>query len=74
MIVLARGVLTWGWTKDGRPKNCLNLKRFFKSLGLVLLAALCIYGVKTWLHKADQAGWAAIDRVYAQKDPLVGQD
>lgn len=74
MIVLARGVLTWGWTKDGRPKKCLNLKRFFKSLGLVLLAALCIYGVKAWLHKADQNGWAAIDRVYAQKGPLVGQD
>lgn len=73
MIVLSKGILTWAWTVDGRPKKYLNLRRFFKSLSLLVLAILCIYGVRVWLQKADQNSWETIDRVYEAKVMTGGQ-
>lgn len=77
MITISKGIITWSWTENGRPKRWLNLRRFFTSLAILVLCILTLYAGKkyfAWLQVRDRV---LMDRVVAyeqEKSPQVWQD
>ena len=76
MITISKGIITWSWTENGRPKRWLNLKRFFTSLAILALCIMALYAGKKYFAWLDIRDQILMDRVaYEQtKSPLVWQD
>lgn len=76
MITISKGIVTWSWTEDGRPRRWLNLKRFFTSLAILALCILALYAGKKYFAWVDMRNQVLMDRIaYEQeKSPRVWQD
>lgn len=65
MITISKGIITWSWGEDGRPKRWLNLKRFFTSLAILVLCVLALYAGKKYFAWLDLRDQVLMDRVVA---------
>lgn len=76
VITISKGIMTWAWSEDGRPRRWLNLRRFFASLAILALCILALYAGKKYFAWLDLRDQVLLDRVaYEQeKSPLVWQD
>lgn len=77
MITISKGIITWSWTENGRPRKWLNLKRFFTSLAILSLCILALYGGKRYFAWLDLRDQVLLDRVVAygqENSPLVVED
>ncbi len=77
MVTISKGIVTWAWTEDGRPKRWLNLKKFFTSLAILALCILVLYAGKKYFAWLDLRDQILMDRVVAyeqEKSPQVWQD
>ena len=76
MIVFSKGIITWAWTEDGRPRRWLNLKKFFTSLTILALCIITLYAGKKYFAWIEVRDRVLMDRVaYEQeKSPRVWQD
>lgn len=76
MVTISKGIITWAWSDDGRPKRWLNMKKFFTSLTILLICILALYAGKKYFAWVDMRNQVLMDRVaYEQtKSPQVVQD